>query len=161
MDTILHQKQLPNKMNAMIAIITLIFLLLWLIVSIDKLTTFDAFIRGIYRQPVPSWLHAPLAYGIPPIELLTGLLLCFSATRLLGFYFSFILMLLFTGYVGIALIGGWGKDPCICGAIFKGIRWKGHFVFNLSLLMLSAYGIFLIKKQASVIRNSGSHGVSA
>lgn len=138
-----------NKMQWMIITVTVCLLLLWIPVAIDKLTNFTAFKASMKQQPLPGWLNLTLIYLLPVAELITALLLVFGKTRKFGFYLSLVLMLIFTGYVGLALLDAWGKLPCSCGALISGMGWRVHFLFNCSFLILSAYGIYLLKKQGA------------
>jgi len=120
---------------------------MWIPVTVDKLTSFDSFKAGMLKQPLPVSLTTFLAYTIPVLELFTVLLLVFKKYRRWGFYFSLGLLALFTGYVGLALLGVWAKMPCGCGSVISGMSWPAHLLFNTSFLILNAYGIYLLNKK--------------
>ncbi|MGE9310804.1 MauE/DoxX family redox-associated membrane protein [Niabella sp. CJ426] len=129
------------KQQRVIIALTIFLLAMWIPVVIDKWTHFELFKSGMMNQPMPGQLNRFLVYLLPAFESLTVLLLIIGRTRMLGLWFSLVLMFLFTGYVGLALIGIWEKLPCSCGSVIKSLSWKQHFIFNLSFLILSAYGL--------------------
>lgn len=141
--------QHPQKASVTITVITILLLLLWIPVTIDKLTGFASFKGSMLKQPLPAELKTFLSYAIPTSELFTTVLLVFKRSRRMGFHFSLALLMLFTGYVGLILIGVLKTVPCGCGAVVSGMSWPIHFLFNLSFLILNAYGIYLLKKQRS------------
>ena len=122
-------------------VLTLVLLALWLPVSIDKLLQFEGFKAGILRQPFSNELGTMLVYFLPPMEILTVILLLLPAVRDYGFLLSSVLMGGFTVYIGIALVGAWEKLPCGCGSVISGLSWKQHFFFNLFFLLTSIYGL--------------------
>lgn len=129
------------RRQRLIIAITIVLLAMWIPIVIDKWMHFELFKSGIMNQPMPGQLSRFLVYLLPVFESLTVLMLIIGRTRTLGLWFSLVLMFLFTGYVGLALIGVWEKLPCSCGSVIKSLSWKQHFIFNLSFLILSAYGL--------------------
>lgn len=151
------------KREYLISIITLALLGLWIPVVIDKLLEFRSFQAGITRQPLPNELANILVWTIPPLELIIVLLLIFTKkSRLWGMYLSFSLMTLFTGYIALALLGGFAKIPCGCGSVISGLTWRQHFWFNLFFTGLSGAGIYFTKKQRGSNKGTvATEGVSA
>ncbi|MCY4780602.1 hypothetical protein ORI89_13155 [Sphingobacterium sp. UT-1RO-CII-1] len=135
-----------NNANKHITLISIALLLLWIPVGVDKLFHFAVFKAGILRQPFSSSLGWVLIYTLPVLELATALCLVICRLRLISFALSSLLMLAFTGYIGIALLGGWGKLPCGCGSIVSRMSWGQHFWFNLFFLALSVLGYYLQRK---------------
>src|SRR5690606_796788 len=70
------------------------------------------------------------------------LLLINSKTRKWAMYLSSLLLLVFTIYIGMALLGFWEKIPCACGSVIRFLSWKQHFFFNLFFLLISIWGIY-------------------
>lgn len=150
-----------NKTISTLVIIAL--LLLWIPVSMDKLLKFGTFKAGILRQPFSDELGNVLIYTLPVLEIAVVLLLLNQSWRMLGLWLSTLLMIAFTGYIGIALLGAWERLPCGCGSVISGLSWNQHFWFNLFFLLLSIMGILL---QRNIQRSDGSglakaEGVSA
>ena len=151
-----------KRSKVIILTLTIVLLSLWLPVVIDKISGFRVYSAGILAQPFPRWFSRPLVYLLPVLELLTAVMLLFECSRFTGFILSFILMLLFTGYIGIALLGTWEQLPCGCGSVISRMGWTTHFWFNLSFLILSAYGVYLLKKiRGGIVGNGGAKGLSA
>lgn len=116
---------------------------LWLFVAYNKLADFDENVKGMLRQPFPWSFAIFLAYAVPCSELAAAVLIGYRRTRLVGLAFSALLMAVFTGYVGLAILHVWSdKLPCNCGLIIQ-IGWKKHFVFNVFLLLISSWAFVL------------------
>lgn len=141
-----------------ITLISIILLLLWIPVSLDKLLHFPVFKAGILRQPFSDTLGQVLIYTLPLFEVITAACLVSSRFRLVGFGLSSLLMAAFTGYIGIALLGAWENLPCGCGSVISGMSWPQHFWFNLFFLALSIVGYSL---QRGLQRSSGSRPATA
>lgn len=130
-----------------LTIAIVLLLAMWIPVVIDKWMHFEDFKLGMIRQPLPAFFKHVLVYLLPIAETLIVLLLTFKKFRKTGMGLSFILLVLFTGYLSLALMGGFKELPCTCGSIIKTLSWKQHLLFNLSLLILNAYGLMKAKKQ--------------
>jgi len=128
-------------------IITLLLLALWVPVLVDKLIDYGSFKAGMLRQPLPSEIIYTLLWLLPFTEgLIVALLLINSKTRRWAMYLSLISMLIFTVYIGLALLGFWEKVPCVCGSVIRFLTWKQHFFFNLFYVFLSGWGVFLTRR---------------
>ncbi len=137
---------MPVRRNFVTTAITILLLTLWIPVVFDKVTKFANFKAGIMQQPLPGWLLGVLVYLLLFLEISTVLLLIPFRTRKVGYWLSFGLLLSFTVYVGLALLGVWGQVPCSCGSVISGMSWRQHFLFNCSFLILNAYGLKQITK---------------
>ena len=135
-----------NRKN-IIATTSALLILLFLYVAISKLLTFHQFTGAMYNQPLPHWFTSMLLWLLPLSEITTVLLLYIPRTRLLGFYSSTLLMLLFTGYVALILANKFDYIPCSCGGILKSMGWGTHLFFNLFFLILSITGLIAMRKQ--------------
>lgn len=111
--------------------------------AITKLIDLAEFRRALANQELPRWSKAPLVWLIPGSELLLSGLLVVPATRILGFYGSAVLMVLFTGYVGLVVAGYFERVPCSCGGVLHSMGFGTHLVFNLFFLLLSLIGIYM------------------
>jgi putative oxidoreductase len=130
-----------------VQIITAMLIILFFYTATSKLLNMDEFQRQLANQTLPVWSVAPLFWLIPTSELLVSILLVFSSTRRFGFYGSAVLMLLFTGYVGLVLLNVFGRVPCSCSNLIRNMGFKGHFFFNLFFLTLSIVGIYMSNAQ--------------
>lgn len=132
----MKRSDLPDLLSALL-------ILMFTYAAVSKLLAFSSFRIQMLIQPVPRWTVTPLIYLLPSAELLISISLLFKPTRQIGLYSAAILMLLFTIYVGLAMIGFYGKTPCTCGGILNHLTWPQHFAFNLIFLSVSIYGIII------------------
>lgn len=146
-----------NRQKAGLFIIIFILLVLWIPVTIDKVSNFTSFKYSILQQPFPDWLGLILIYILPTVELLIVVCLMFEKLRKTGLLISSLLMAVFTGYIGIGLLGYWEKLPCGCGSVITGMTWKQHFFFNVAFLLISGLGLYLWYKLRN--RNAGSEPI--
>ena len=131
------------KRRNIITLLTILLLLLWIPVSLDKIVKFDAFRLGILMQPLSHPVAYLVIYSLPVLEILTVFLLVVNRYRRWGFRLSSLLMAAFTAYIGLALLGAWEKLPCGCGSVISGMSWQQHFWFNLFFLIISLYGWYI------------------
>lgn len=129
------------------ALVSLALITLWVYAAVSKLETFEAFQQQLLRQPLPTWLTVQLAWGLPVVELTAALLLIFRRSRGVGLMLSFLLMLLFTGYVGLAVLGVWEELPCACGGVLSSLGWREHLVFNGVYTLVAGCGLYLWMKR--------------
>lgn len=123
--------------------ITILLLLLWIPVSLNKFINFESFRHDIYRQQFSPSLANGIIYCLPFIEIITVVLIVIPKYRLWGFISSTFLMSVFTIYIAAALLKAWDKLPCGCGLIISQLNWHEHFWFNLTFLILSVMAWYL------------------
>ncbi|MBO9204648.1 MULTISPECIES: MauE/DoxX family redox-associated membrane protein [Niastella] len=139
------------KKRLAVEIIALLFVILFLYTGISKLMEFDVFQEQLYDSPIVGTVAPVVAWGLPITEFIVSLLLFIPKYRLWGLYAAFILMILFTAYVGI-LLSISTELPCSCGGIMEALSWQAHLVVNIALIALAFTGIILAKK---IKRNGG------
>lgn len=140
----------------------MLLLLLWVPVSIDKIIDFAAFKSGILRQPFSDNLGYILIYTLPLLEIMVVIATLIERYRKAGLMVSTLLMIAFTGYIAVALLGAWEKLPCGCGSVISGMTWMQHFFFNLLFLFLSIWGLYLwYKLRGSDVGDDAIAGGSA
>ncbi len=122
-----------------------LLILLFTYTAVSKWLNMEAHLYAMRNQPFSRPLNNFLAYSIPVVEIITVILLLMQRTRLMGLLVAFILMLLFTGYVGMVLLHVFGRIPCSCGGVLEQLGWKEHLVFNLFFLLISITAIRLHK----------------
>jgi hypothetical protein len=127
-------------------IISIALIVLFAYTAVSKLADFASFQDQMKAQPLPVWLTSLVVWTLPAMELITGILLILSHTRLTGLYISLVLMLMFSAYVALALAGALGSIPCACGGIIESLGWKSHLAINLVFTGLSLTGIILYHK---------------
>jgi len=140
------------KKSLLVEIIALFFVILFLYTGIAKLMEFDVFQEQLMDSPILAFAAPIVAWGLPIIEFIASIALFIPKYRLSGLYAAFILMNLFTAYVGILL--SISKElPCSCGGIMEALSWPAHLVVNIALIGLALTGIILAKK---IKRSGGS-----
>lgn len=148
------------KNKWIIELIVALLVGLFIYASLSKLLAYDDFRIAMFNQPIPHWSARLLSWILPIIELITAGLLMNSRTKLMGLYLSTLLMIIFTGYVGLILAGGFGRIPCSCGGILKNMGWHTHLFFNISFLLLAIAGIIFLKKKRKMQEKIASPIVS-
>lgn len=141
---------LQNKEIALrktIEIIVVIIATLWLYAAVSKLINFSQFQDAMKKQPFPQALQAILIYGLPPVEILTGMLLLIEKRKLTGLYLSAILFIAFTAYILLIIFKFFGHIPCSCGGLIEKMGWVFHFWFNLFFLTLTGVSIITTIKR--------------
>lgn len=135
----------------LIDIAVFLLILLFVYTALSKLIDFHNFQGEMYNQTFPHVLATIFIWTLPEIELIAAGLLFFEHTRLAGLYLSSILLLLFTGYIGLVLVNYFGRVPCSCGGVIKILGWKLHFIFNLFFLLLAFLGIYSTYRERRLI----------
>lgn len=141
------------KKDLVATLLGAVIVLIFLYTASDKLIKFNDYTDIMGRQPLPAWSKPVLIWGIPLSEITVSMLLFIPKTRGLGFVGATILMVLFTGYVGLALVHAFKHVPCICGGIFRNMSWENHFIINVVLLIITVTG-WLFNKRSSEIASS-------
>lgn len=134
------------KKEWIIQIIGALLIILWIYAAGSKLANYNIFAYQLARQPLPSWSIPIIQWLLPAFEIFTVVLLCFHGTLSRGFLLSFILMAVFTLYVGFGLAHVYNKVPCSCGGILNHASWGTHLIFNIFFTILSFTGWWLLKQ---------------
>ena len=127
---------------------------------ISALLIFLFVYTGTSKLLAPDLFRAPVAQSIlirnyteqvirivPVTELVISILLFLPVTRKVGLFCSFLLMALFTSYVGYML--AFAKDlPCSCGGIIQKMSWPQHLIFNVLFTGLAFTGWRLSRRSA-------------
>lgn len=130
------------------AVVPALLVLVFMYTGINKLVGLTDFTASMYNQPIPHGLAYVLARVIPVTELLTAICLVFNKTQKLGLYLSFILLTIFTTYIGLILLHVFKRIPCNCAGIFRHLTWQQHLWINILLLALTGLALFpIIKKR--------------
>lgn len=132
-------------------IIALLFVILFLYTGIAKLMEFDVFQEQLMDSPILSFAAPVVAWSLPITEFIVSIFLFIPKYRLKGLYAALIMMILFTGYVGLLLAFA-PELPCSCGGIMEALSWQAHLVVNIALIGLALTGIILAQK---IKRNGG------
>lgn len=117
----------------------------------SKLLDIPQYLADMHRQPLPAWLVGALVWLVPLLEILVCAALLSVRTRKAGFWGAAVLLSVFTGYTVLALGGYFGKIPCSCGGIIKGLTWAQHAWLNLTFFTLAVAGLILEHKEVIAI----------
>ena len=144
-----------TKIQNAAAVIASLFILLFLYTAISKLSERHHFATIMGRSPLLKNLNVFLSWAIPVSELIVAVLLFFPPSRHWGLFFSFLLMTVFTIYIGYMLATA-SYLPCSCGGIFRKFSWKSHLFLNIFLSILSFAGWRLEKRFNALLINRRS-----
>src|SRR6185437_9409675 len=109
-DSLCHQLN-PRKIKP---VLTFLLVLTFTYAASSKLFDFSGFRSSMAIQPFPRWISGTLIYLLPAAELTAVALLLRSSTEFIGYCFSLLLMVAFTGYTGLVLLHFWNDIPCSC-----------------------------------------------
>ena len=123
-------------------VVSLLFILLFVYAAVRKLLDLETFQAQLEQFSFFGGFAYLLSRGIILLELLIAGLLCFGKTRLLGIYFSFFLMLLFTAYI-LIILNFATNVPCSCGGVLEALGWKEHLMFNVFFIGIALMGILI------------------
>lgn len=110
--------------------VTILMILLFGYTGIAKLIDYENFKFSLSESPYIWWMAPFLSWALPIGELGIVLMLLIPRFRRLGLWLSFILMALFTVYIGVMLAIAPDDMPCSCGGIFEEMSWGWHLVVN-------------------------------
>jgi uncharacterized membrane protein YphA (DoxX/SURF4 family) len=145
--------RLLSKRTTIVEIICALLIILFIYTGLNKLIDYEKFKFSIGRSPFIEKMQEYIAITLPIGEILISIALIVKRTRLIGLYFSFILMALFTGYIWLMLT--YASDlPCSCGGILATMSWKDHLIFNAAFTFLAITGILLQNKLNQINKHS-------
>jgi uncharacterized membrane protein YphA (DoxX/SURF4 family) len=134
------------KRSLILEIIVALFILLFVYTGTSKFLDFPNFSYVLSRSPLIGSMAPVVAWALPLTEFAIALLLFFPRTRKLGLWASFLIMLMFTGYLTY-MIYFTPDRPCNCGGVLKQMTWKQHLVFNIFFTLLALAGIWLSRRR--------------
>ena len=126
-------------------LISMLLISLFVYASVSKLMVFGDSLVRLKTSPLIGPFAHYLVWFIPAIEMLITILLFVNTTRLIGFYASVVLLLLFTGYI-FWVLNFSPRVPCSCGGVIEKLSWKEHIVFNLVFICMAVAGIIFQKR---------------
>jgi hypothetical protein len=138
---------MKSRVEMFLKIFTFLLILLWVYAALSKLADFQHFKKQMGKQALTPFVINVLIYALPPFELVLAALLSFKRSLLAGLYLSAITLLLFTGYVGLAIFGYFAHRPCSCGGILEHLSWTNHLLFNAFFVAINLNAIYLNKRK--------------
>jgi uncharacterized membrane protein YphA (DoxX/SURF4 family) len=133
-----------NK-SLIVDIIAAALIFLFVYTSVSKLNEIYQFQAALKQHPLLADRSVFFSWAIPLTELFISLLLFIPRTRRLGILGSFVIMLIFTLYIGY-MIAFIPHLPCSCGGVLKHMSWTQHLFFNIGFTLVALAGIFLSRK---------------
>jgi hypothetical protein len=124
-------------------IISAIFIFLFVYTALSKLYTYKLFTETLEGTPLIGPISTFIAISLIIIELAIPLLLFIPRTRKWGLYSTFILMVVFTLYIGYMIIFT-PHRPCTCGGVIEKMTWTQHLLFNIVFTLLALAGVLLV-----------------
>ena len=131
-----------------IAIISYLFVFLFIYAAISKLLDYNDFSIKIGQSPLLSPFAGYVAIGVPVIELIIAVGLLMPNWRITSLFASLCLMTAFTVYIFIILKFS-SFVPCSCGGILEKLGWTEHLIFNLVFVLLAIVALILSENHAS------------
>lgn len=136
-----------TRLNSLLAeLISGLLILLFAYTAITKVAAFKTTLHEINNQVLPNWMTPYLAVAIPAAELLIVAGLLTRRYKMAALYASLALMVVFTVYIGLALLNVYDRMPCSCGGVLKYMGWRTHFAFNLFYVVITIVAIKASKK---------------
>jgi len=130
--------------------ISFLFILLFVYAAASKLMDMEKFRAQAGQSPLIYPVANLVIWTVPLLEILISILLIIPRSRLLGFYSSFGLMVLFSSYI-VILLRFSDFVPCSCGGVLEKMTWTQHLVFNIAFVLLGLAGIILEVKQEALL----------
>ncbi|WP_432671709.1 MauE/DoxX family redox-associated membrane protein [Flavobacterium sp. SM2513] len=134
--------------TTVIAIISYLFVFLFIYAAISKLLDYNDFSIKIGQSPLLSPFAGYVAIGVPVIELIIAVGLLIPNWRIISLFAALCLMTAFTVYIFIILNFS-SFVPCSCGGILEKLGWTEHLIFNLVFVVLAIIGLILSENHAS------------
>lgn len=132
-------------LSCTVYVIIAFFILLWAYAAFPKFFGMRRFRSILESQAIPKWMARMLTWLLPISELGVMVLLIIPETRFLGLCFSFLLMFIFTLYVGGIIFQVYDIYPCPCGALFKNMPWRKHYKVNILITLIALAGVILMQ----------------
>lgn len=117
------------------AVTKYLLIFLFTYTGISKLIGHSVFYTTLLQSPVVRSYATPISWLIPVFELFIVLLLLLPRTRNMGLLLSFVLMILFTIYIGYMLLFI-PHLPCSCGGVLQQLSWNNHILLNSAFILL-------------------------
>jgi hypothetical protein len=134
--------------HILVEFISALLILLFVYTATSKALDIDSFRAVIGKSALIARFNYFLSYGIPLAEYAIAFFLMVPRFRVIGFALSFILLSIFTLYVGYMVLFV-HHLPCSCGGVLKKLSWRQHLQFNMAFTVLSlcGYGIEKMNKR--------------
>lgn len=130
---------MPRKLIVNVAAYILAFV--FIAVGLNKIMAHQDFVAVLGESPLIDNYVRLIAYPIPILEVIIGVLLLIPSKRKYGFGATIVLLIIFTIYI-IYLLNFAPHVPCGCAGIFRKMSWTTHFYVNIGLIILAVLGFW-------------------
>jgi len=141
----LHRMKITRVLSE---IIVLAFIILFVYAAVAKLIDHERFEAQVGQAKLLTPIAGLVSWVIPGLELLIVTLLVIPNLRLVGLYFSFGLMTLFTFYIA-AILTLQENVPCSCGGVLEKMGWTEHLIFNVVFTGLAWVAMWFEQKRVT------------
>lgn len=123
-------------------------ILFWLYVGMDKIWIHDAFELSLVHQPIIGAFAPVLSWLMPLLEISLAVLLFMPSKKLeyLGWSVSLLLILIFSIYIALGVIGILKNAPCMCSSFLTNVNRITHLWINSILFIVSLMACFIRTK---------------
>ncbi|GAA6765744.1 hypothetical protein AAFH68_16820 [Flavobacterium sp. CGRL1] len=128
--------------TALRVLITYLFAFLFTYAAVSKILDYHDFSIKLGQSPLFSAFAGWVAIGVPAVELLIVVMLCWQRWRFMGLFASFSLMVTFTAYI-VIILNFSSYVPCSCGGILQDLGWTEHLIFNIIFVILAVIALLL------------------
>lgn len=128
-----------------IEIISTILALVFLYAGISKLLDYPTFSTQLAKSPLLSDQANNIAWSLPVIEIAIAIMLFITGLRQFALYAFLFLMSSFTIYL-LVILNFSDYIPCSCGGILQKMSWEAHVIFNLAIIAINLFAIYLFNK---------------
>ncbi|MFZ5977600.1 MAG: MauE/DoxX family redox-associated membrane protein [Bacteroidota bacterium] len=127
----------------LVHIFSSVLIFVFLYSSLQKIINFNNFIATLSKSLfLYNEFTKETGIFVILIEIAIVLLLISSRLKIWGFLFSFLILLLFNGYIILMIVYS-PYLPCSCGGFIEELTWGQHIAFNFLLIAFSLYGYLI------------------
>ncbi len=138
--------------------ISVFFIILFTYAAASKLLVFEKFHLQLEQSPFIGMISFPVAIILPGVLFIIPFHFFISKLRLIGFYISLSLLIIFNLYI-IAVLNFAESVPCSCGGVINTFSWNEHLIFNTGCSLLALLGISLSYDLKTIYRKSSTNAV--
>lgn len=120
--------------------VAVLFILLFVYAAVSKLIDYENFTLQLAQSLLLSAFAPVIAWLVPFTEFAIAILLVIPRFRIFALYASFLLMVMFSGYIFI-ILNFTDFIPCSCGGVLEKLGWTEHLIFNIIFALFAAAAI--------------------
>ena len=125
--------------------LSIMFILLFTYAAVNKLQQMNNFRTQLEQFPFIGDYATWIALAVPAMLIVASALFFFERVRVIAFFTSLLIMLLFTLYI-LGVLNFASSIPCSCAGVFSSWSWNEQLYFNIGVLLLAVVGIILTSR---------------